>query len=160
VGKIIQHCLLVTVVLASGSCPTTSLQQKKIRITDDERTLFELINAERTKEGLPTLKPQAQLFEVARAHAANMAKQAKLEHKLDGKSTFDRIKATGYTYSLASENLATGDVTQAEIVQAWMKSKSHRENILDAEFTESGIGLARDGMGATYYTQIFAVPAK
>jgi uncharacterized protein YkwD len=160
VGKIIQCCLLVATVLASVNLPAIHVQEKKLKLTDDERALLELVNAERTKESLPALKPHAQLFEAARAHAANMAKQTKLEHKLDGKTTYDRIKATGYIYTLASENLARGDVTLAEIVQAWMKSKSHRENILDTEFTETGVGLARDGMGETYYTQIFAVPAK
>jgi uncharacterized protein YkwD len=158
--KLIQPGLLVVAVLASGSWPAIHVQGKKFKLTDDERTVFELVNAERSKEGLPALKPDAQLFEAARSHAANMAKQTKLEHKLDGKTTFDRIRATGYKYTVASENLARGDVTPTEIVQAWMKSKSHRDNILEAEFTESGIGLARDGMGETYYTQIFANPAK
>jgi uncharacterized protein YkwD len=160
VKKAIPLCLLLTAFLASERISGVPRQEKKIRLTEDERTLFDLINSERIKEGLPALKPQAQLFEAARAHAANMAKKAKLEHKLDGKSTVERVKATGYTYTIVAENLARGDVTLAEIVQAWMKSRSHRENILDADFTESGIGLARDGMGETYYAQIFAVPAK
>jgi uncharacterized protein YkwD len=158
--KVIRSCMLVVAVLACGNWPAIHGQEKKLRLTDDERDLFELVNAERSKEGLTALRPQPQLCEAARAHAANMAKQTKLEHKLDGKSTYDRIKATGYKYTLAAENLARGDVTTMEIVQAWMKSKSHRENILESEFKESGIGMARDGMGEIYYTQIFAAPAK
>jgi uncharacterized protein YkwD len=155
-----QRCLLVAAVLAFGSWPAAFEQGKNFKITEDEQSLLELINAERRKEGLGTFKPNPVLYGVARAHSANMAKQAKLEHKLDDKTSFDRIKAAGYRYSMAAENLARGDVTMAEIVQEWMKSKTHRQNMLEAGFTEIGLGLARDGMGETYYTQILATPAK
>ena len=60
----------------------------------------------------------------------------------------------------AGENVARGDVSLPEIIQTWMKSKLHRENILAAEFSETGIGLARDGMGEMYYTQVFATPQR
>jgi uncharacterized protein YkwD len=155
-----QRCLLVAAILAFSTLETGGTKQKPFMLTEDESSLLELTNAERRKEGFSFLKPNPVLFEVARAHSANMAKQGKLEHKLDGKSPFERIKAPGYAYTLAAENLARGDVTVAEIVQAWMKSKVHRENILEKEFTETGIGVVRDGMGDTYYTQIFANPQK
>jgi len=156
----LQRCLLAAAILACGTLPAAQGQPKTLRLTEDEQNLLALINAERSKQDLPALKANLQLFEVARAHAANMAKQRALDHKLDGKTPYDRIKDAGYKYALAAENLARGDVSLTEIVQAWMKSKMHRENILDTEFKEIGIGLAKDGMGETYYTQVFAAPQK
>jgi uncharacterized protein YkwD len=155
-----QRCLLVAIVLFGGLLPATDAQRKLLKLTEEETSLLNLLNGERSKSDLPAFKPNLMLCEAAREHAANMAKQRKLEHKLDGKTTYDRIRATGYKYALAAENLARGDVTQAEIVQAWMKSKVHRENIKDAEFIEIGIGLASDSMGETYYTTILAAPQK
>ncbi len=89
-----------------------------------------------------------------------MAKQEKMDHKLDDKTPFDRMRAAGYLFKLAGENIARGEgnVTQRDVVREWMESKGHRENILGAEFTETGVGLARAEDGQIYYTQVFARP--
>jgi uncharacterized protein YkwD len=155
-----QRCLLVLVLIGGALLPPAHGQPKTLRLSEDEQSLLELINAERRKEDLAPLKPSLLLFQVARAHAVNMAKQRKLEHKLDGKTPYDRIRAAGYKYTVAGENVARGDVSLAEIVQEWMKSKIHRENILASDFSEIGIGMARDGMGEMYYAQVFAMPQK
>jgi uncharacterized protein YkwD len=98
------------------------------------------------------------LFKAARDHSINMAKQGKMEHELDGKNPFHRIKATGYQYRYAGENIAYGDVPLADVMAGWMKSPPHRKNILYKEFTEIGLGLAKSKDGATYYTQVFGHP--
>ena len=46
------------------------------------------------------------------------------------------------------------------IMKAWMESKGHRANILEAEYTEIGVGVARDKSGQMYLTQVFARPRK
>jgi uncharacterized protein YkwD len=149
---------LVVICLSLGASPSAQ-EKSKFMLTDDEQQVIDLTNAERKKKDLPPLKFNQVLCEVARAHSANMVKQAKVEHKLDGKSPYDRIKAAGYRYMVAGENLARADVTVEEVMAAWMASKDHRDNILDAEFTEIGIGLVRDEQN-TYYTQVFAKPKK
>src|SRR4051794_17245954 len=78
-------------------------------LSSTEKEVLKLINKERAKEELPALKPSAALNKVARAHSANMAKQGKMEHELDGQSPFDRIKSSGYKYRFAGENIAFGD---------------------------------------------------
>lgn len=137
-----------------------SQDKKQGKLNPEEQKIFELINEERTKNMLPALKTSPQLTEVARAHAANMARQGKMDHNLDGKTPYDRIKGAGYKYSLAGENLAVGEVPQEDVVKAWMKSKVHRENILDNEFTETGLGAVRDDKGKVWYVQVFANPRK
>src|SRR5207249_3044988 len=58
--------------------------QERFTMSGPEKKLLDLTNAEREKEKLPALRPSPLLFKVARAHAANMAKQGKMEHELDG----------------------------------------------------------------------------
>jgi uncharacterized protein YkwD len=152
--------ILMAIVVACHAAPAAQPQKKNVRLSEDEQSLLDLINSERQRKDLPSLRANATLCEVARAHAMNMAKQRKLEHKLDNKTPPERVKDSGYKYALLSENIARGDVSLMEILQAWMKSKVHRENILEAEFTETGIGAVRDGMGEMYYTQVFAAPQK
>jgi uncharacterized protein YkwD len=155
------RALLAMGALLLLSWPFAAAQEKNdFALSDDEQRLLDLTNAERKKKDLPPLKLNPVLCGVARAHSANMAKQGKMEHNLDGKSPYDRIKASGYKYAVAGENLARGDLPVSDIVETLMKSKTHRENILDPEFTEIGVGLSRDDKKQVYYTQVFATPRK
>jgi uncharacterized protein YkwD len=129
------------------------------RMTAAEKKLLDLTNQERTKKELPPLKPNPFLFKAARAHSANMAKQGKMEHVLDGKTPFQRIKATGYQYYFAGENIAFGDnIPVTRVVKAWMESPAHRDNILHKKFTEIGLGIIPDSKGVLWYTQVFGKP--
>jgi uncharacterized protein YkwD len=119
-------------------------------------------NAERTKEELPPLKFNPLLGKVARAHSENMARQMKMEHKLDDKTPFDRLDAAGYDFMRAAENIAFGDEDAKldVIMKMWMESKGHRANIMNKDLTEIGIGIARGKDGFLYYTQVFGRPFK
>jgi uncharacterized protein YkwD len=151
--------LLLALVILGVEASTQGPEKAKFKPSEDEQRVIDLTNAERKKKDLPPVKFNEVLCEVARAHSANMAKQTKMEHNLDGKTPYERIKGAGYRYVVAAENLARADVTIEEVMEAWMASKTHRENILDPEFVEIGIGLARDEQN-TYYTQVFAKPRK
>jgi uncharacterized protein YkwD len=122
--------------------------------------ILDLTNAERKLKDLPPLKPNALLGKVAQAHAENMARQGKMEHKLDGKTPLQRLKAAGYAYNMAFENIGAGDpdVPLEDLMKAWMDSKGHRDNILTNVCTEIGLGVAKDKNGQVYYTQLFGKP--
>lgn len=130
---------------------------KSFKHTPNEEKIFELTNAERKKEDVPPLKLNGDLSKIARAHSENMARQGEMAHNLDGKTPFDRIKATGLTYYFAGENVGkgTGDVTLPMLMKAWMDSEGHRKNILSKDYAEIGIGIARAPDGQLYYTQLF-----
>ena len=133
----------------------------KLELSAAEQAILDATNKEREKENLPALKPNPLLFEAARAHSANMAKQGKMEHELDGKTPADRIMAAGYEYAYIAENIAVSSGTShAGIVKAWMESKVHKENILNEKYTEIGIGVVKNEKGETYYTQEFGAPKK
>ncbi len=140
--------------------PLATQDPPPFKLTAEEQKFLDLTNAERKKANLPTLQADPVLCQVARAHSANMARQGKMEHKLDGKTQYDRIKGAGYKYSTAGENLARSDEGLETVIKALMNSKVHRDNILAEEFTEVGIGIAAGDDGKIYYTQDFAVPRK
>lgn len=130
------------------------------KMTEEESKLLELTNQERKKKELPPLRSSPQLFQLARRHSENMAKQGKMEHVLDGKTPFDRMRDAEYKFLRGGENIAACDAKVAlpEIMKAWMESKAHRDNILGPDFTDIGLGLARDKDGQIFYTQVFARP--
>jgi uncharacterized protein YkwD len=158
------RCMLlilgIACTLPPGSAPAVGQDKDKFMLSKEEQQLLDLTNQERKKAKLPPLKANAVLCKVARAHSANMAKQGKMEHKLDGKDVFARLTAAAYDYAVAGENLARGEDSLEDVVAEWMKSKGHRENILADDFTEIGLGLAKAGNGRIYYTQVFADPQK
>jgi uncharacterized protein YkwD len=146
--------------LAAAADPKKD-EPAKLKLSDDEKALLDLTNAERAKEKLPPLEPNPLLFEAARGHSANMLKQGEMKHELDGKGPKDRIDKVGYDWRLFGENIAWGDNSPLpDVMQGWMDSKLHRENILNPSFTEVGIGVAVNDKGEAYYTQVFAKPRK
>jgi uncharacterized protein YkwD len=125
-------------------------------LTSEEKSILDLTNKAREEKKLPALSVNTILTQVARDHSKNMANKGEMNHVLDGKNPADRVKAAGYRYFYTGENVAMGEnVTIAEIFDSWMKSKAHRENILNENYREIGIGIARDDKGRVYYTQEF-----
>jgi uncharacterized protein YkwD len=136
-------------------------QKTEFKLSEGEQKLLDLTNAERAKHKLPPLKANAQLCAAARGHSANMAKQDKLEHVLDGLTPGKRAAKAGYRYEEVGENIAFSDGGKTEkIMKDWMESKEHRENILYPDYTEIGLGLAVRGEDRLFYTQLFAKPLK
>lgn len=133
---------------------------EKFTISPEEQAILDATNKEREKENLPPVKPNEKLFRAAREHSANMARQQKMDHILDDKSPVDRVRAAGYLHALLGENVACGQRRPEAAVEAWMKSEEHKKTLLTREFTEIGIGIAKDEKGKLYYTQVFATPRR
>jgi uncharacterized protein YkwD len=97
------------------------------------------------KPAVPALKTNSILAGTARAHAVDMATNDYFDHtNQQGKSPFDRMKAAGYDFATAGENIAAGKETAEGTMQDWMQSPGHCENIMKADFTEIGVGYAFD----------------
>jgi hypothetical protein len=71
---------------------------------------------------------------------------------------WDRIKATGYKYTTAGENVASGQQTSSEVMDAWMHSAGHKANILNKGYTDIGVAFAPAGLYGTSWTQVFGAP--
>jgi len=142
-------------VLTLGISPLTFAEEP---LAPHEQALLDATNQARMKEGLVTLRPARLLMNAAREHAANMSKQNILSHELDGKNVDQRVKERGYTYFNVGENIAYNDATPEAAVESWMNSPGHRANILKKDFSEIGVGTARNEQGEPYYTQVFGRP--
>lgn len=141
------------------SVPETdeNISQEQINASAFEKRVLELVNEERAKRGLSALKWSNELASVARAHSKDMHERSFFSHtNPDGKSPFDRIKAAGISYSYAAENIAAGQATPEAVVEGWMNSQGHRENILNAKLKYLGVGFYEAAGGYKYYwTQNF-----
>jgi uncharacterized protein YkwD len=150
----------IVLLLVMGA---TSLGQEKkdqLKLTEEEQAVIDSTNAERKKANLKPLAANALLMKAARLHAANMAKQDKLDHVLDKKNPADRVKDTGYRYFATGENIAWNPATPADAVKGWMDSPPHKENILNNKYTEIGVALAKNEKGEIYWVQVFGTPRK
>ncbi len=129
-------------------------------ITGD--TVITLANQARVAGGLGELRTSNLLARAAQNKANDMlAKQYFSHNTPDGNTPWTFIKAVGYSYITAGENLAI-DFTEAESVQAaWMNSPGHKANIMNKNFEEIGIGIARgifEGHQTTIVVQMFGTP--
>lgn len=116
-----------------------------------EQEVAKLVNEERAKAGLQALQLDTKLSEVARAKSQDMKDNGYFSHQSPTYgSPFDMMKQFGITYNTAGENIAKGQQTPEEVMEAWMNSDGHRKNILSADFTHIGVGYV-DG----HWTQMF-----
>lgn len=99
-------------------------------------------NAQRVKQGLSPLTLDAQLSEAAQKKAEDMlAKDYWAHFAPDGGTPWGFIKGSGYEYIYAGENLARGFTNPQGVVDAWMASPTHRENMLSRNYTDVGFAV-------------------
>jgi uncharacterized protein YkwD len=118
-----------------------------------------LTNAERAATGCKALTWDSRLAAAAQKHSQDMRDRDYFSHNsLDGRSPFERIKAEGYSYRMAAENIAAGQPNPTAVVDAWMNSAGHRANILNCGLAQLGVGVAKGGSYGVYWTQDFGTP--
>ncbi len=128
-------------------------------IKDFENQVIQLTNAERQKRGLAPLKADWQLSRVARYKAMDMRDNHYFSHTSPTYgSPFKMIQDFGLSYTAAGENIAEGQQTPQDVVNAWMNSAGHRANILSAQYTTIGVGYAKGGSYGAYWSQMFIHP--
>jgi len=120
-----------------------------------QKEVLDLVNKERTSRGLQALKFNSELSNVATLKSQDMIDKNYFDHTSPTYgSPFDMMKKLGLSYSSAGENIAMGQETPQEVMNAWMNSDGHRKNILNPNFTELGVGVASKG-SSLYWTQMF-----
>ena len=118
-----------------------------------ETQVQQLVNQERSKAGLQPLQMDWELQRTARTKACDMAQKGYFSHTSPTYgSPFDMMKQFGISYRTAGENIAQGQRTPQEVMQSWMNSQGHRENILKREFTHIGVGYCEQG---NHWVQMF-----
>ena len=147
---------------AGAACADVDVTPTADNLPVVEQATLCLINGERADRGLVALTTNGELAQAALRHARDMVEQGFFSHSgSDGSTLTDRIRDAGYLSGddwLIGENLAWGTgslATPRAIVNAWMNSEGHRQNILNARFRETGFGTvigspSSSTAGATY----------
>ena len=115
--------------------------------------VVELVNAERAKYGLSALTVDAKVQQAALVRAKESA-QSFSHTRPNGSSFSTALTEAGVSYRRAGENIAYGQSTPQQVMNAWMNSSGHRANILNANYTTIGVGYTVIN-GTAYWTQMF-----
>ena len=130
-----------------------TIPQKDTSVSSYETEVIRLVNEIRTQNGLGILKEDWELSRVARYKSEDMKNNNNFSHTSPTYgSPFDMMKKFGISYRSAAENIAKGQRTPQEVVNAWMNSSGHRANILNKNYTHIGIGYVKSG---NIWTQMF-----
>lgn len=105
--------------------------------------ILEIVNYERKKAGVPELTLDEDLCKAADIRAMELRKNYS-HTRPDGSKCFTVLDDSKITYSTAGENIAKGQSTCKEVMQGWMNSENHKNNILSTKYTKIGIGYDPD----------------
>ena len=147
-------------MMQTGTFPkplfSSELDTKKVEIA-----VVRITNAERTGAGRTTLRYSDRVSEIARSHSENMAQTGVYAHDINGLGPSDRARKAGYPCGLGENihkvlaGLHGSDGMADKLVEEWMDSPGHRQNILDPDAESIGVGVfLQDGW--VYATQNFA----
>ena len=124
-------------------------------MTTDEKEVFDLINNQRTQNGLSALKLDTETLRVARIKAQDMVENNYFSHNSPTYgSPFQMLNSFKISYKTAGENIA-GNSSNSSAVTAWMNSSGHRANILNSSFNYTGIGVVKSSKYGKVYVQLF-----
>lgn len=124
-------------------------------LTADELEVFNLINEQRTKNGLSALKIDSEVQNVARIKAKDMVNNNYFSHTSPTYgSPFDMLNSFKVSYKTAGENIA-GNSSNSAAVTAWMNSSGHKANILNSSFNYTGVGVVNGSKYGKIYVQMF-----
>ena len=135
----------------SNSGGTTTLSTLSL----DEQEVFNLINQQRTNNGLSALKIDSEVQRVAKIKAQDMVSNNYFSHTspIYG-SPFDMLNSFKVSYKSAAENIA-GNSSNSSAVTAWMNSSGHKANILNSSYNYTGIGVVSSPTYGKVYVQMF-----
>lgn len=134
---------------------TGSVGASNTNLTADELEVFNLINKQRTNNGLSALKIDSEVQNVARIKAQDMVNNNYFSHNSPTYgSPFDMLNSYKVSYKTAGENIA-GNSSNTAAVNAWMNSSGHKANILNSSFNYTGIGVVNGSKYGKIYVQMF-----
>lgn len=142
----------------TGSAAQDSFEARVLELTNQARAHARKCGSKKMKATKPLVWNTA-LATSANAHSADMATRNYFSHySKNGKSPFDRIRAAGYKYRAAGENIAAGRslATAEAVVKAWLKSPAHCKILMSSAYKELGVGRVEGpGKYSVYWTQNF-----
>lgn len=140
---------------SSGNSTTGSGSQTSSSMNSNEKEVFELINKQRTNNGLKELKVDEELQRVARIKAQDMVDNNYFSHNSPTYGTpFQMLNSFKISYKTAAENIA-GNSSNTGAVNSWMNSSGHKSNILNSSYNYTGIGVVSSPKYGRIFVQLF-----
>jgi len=142
-------CILSLVIFLYFLFYSGNVKNQALASSYSPEQILLAVNTERQKKDLKPLRPNEKLTKAAQNKAQDMSDKNYFSHisPVDGKKWSDFIKESDYSYHVAGENLANGFQDVPRMVESWMNSPSHKENILNKEVTDTGIGISFGKLG-------------
>lgn len=153
------------VVAAAPFAPSVRMSeesagQRVLQLVNQARATARLCGGKKFSAAKP-LRWSDRLANVGKAHAEDMARNNYFSHdERDGSTPAQRVARAGYRYRATGENIAAGQMDPDAAVAGWLKSPPHCANLMNATFTEMGVGYTvsdRSSMGV-YWAQEFGTP--
>lgn len=116
-----------------------------------EDSVIDFVNRARAESGLPALSKESRLQSAARAHSIAMGKLGQMTHE----GWIEEVTATGYPYRSLAQNVAFAYTNPETLVNAFLQSPGHRDNILSPYSSDIGVSCIVDATGTTRWTQDF-----
>jgi uncharacterized protein YkwD len=123
-------------------------------------TVVDLVNKQRAAAGLAPVVEDGRLDTAANGQSTDQADHLAMSHTgSNGSNGGDRIEWVGFSWSAWGENVAAGQTTSQQVMEAWMNSPGHRANILKPTFTNIGVAAVKGANGVVYWTMDLATPS-
>jgi len=158
---IVLSTLVLLVFLENGAVAFLKTPEVETRpVSFLEKLIYERVNEERLKHNLPRLEWASDVAEVARRHSEDMALKEYFAHEnKEGEIVGERLEKAGIVFTVSAENLFKcenyPDIVEESVI-GWMQSPGHRENILNDQVEETGVGVYKVvGKNEYYITQNF-----
>jgi len=166
-GCTVSPCKQPVISLPGGNCNTQKEEPDKNAGKQEEpgntdtsgqhayaEEVVRLVNQERAKNGLKSLTINTAVQAAAQVRAKEI--QSSFSHtRPDGRNFSTALQEQKASFRGAGENIAWGQKSPAQVMEAWMNSSGHRANILNPNFTTIGVGYDQGANGANYWTQMF-----
>ena len=140
-------CFFVSLVILS-----CEKEAEKVAYSEMELEILELVNQYRLLNNLPIFEMNSFLYNEATEHTRYMIDKGEISHE----NSDERFKSiqSALSGNAFAENVAAGQKTAGQVVDAWLNSEGHRRNI-EGNYNITGISAIRNEQGRYYYTQIF-----
>lgn len=137
------------------------VSRRVLELTNQARSHARRCGAEAFPAAPPLTLAPAALERAALEHSQDMANHGYLDHTgHDGSTPADRVTRTGYKWKAIGENLASGITTPEDVVNGWVGSPHHCENLMSSRFTQMAVAYVVNpaSSGGIYWTQMFGTP--
>lgn len=143
---------------ADGTCVMGPEIAEILRLTNEARAVGRMCGDKSFGPAAP-LQINTKLNTSAQGHSEDMERRNFFDHdNPDGKTATERMREAGYTGRFTGENIAVGQDTPQEVMEAWIDSPGHCSGIMNPNFTELGVGFFKTSTKGPWWTQNFGAP--